>query len=326
MYKMLVAVFIAVVFKLLFFRLSEVINIDILAIAVVILVLWEGNIKINKLLNSKINWIDKPRKRLLWQALAFTLFTSITLFLLMYTMHRIKTGDGRLLNPKMQEIFLPALFLAIAIITLYISYQFFMAWKESLLEVEKYKAESSNAQLQNLRNQVNPHFLFNNLSVLSSLVYQNQDKAVEFIQELSKVYRYVLDNKNIELTSLPEEFEFLEHYFYLLKIRFGDNISFETKIDTACNNKLLPPMCLQTLAENTFQHNEISSNKPLKVQIYTEENCLIMENPIQLRSDSPTSSKMGLKNIAIRYQFFTSRKMEVIEKNQTFKVILPLID
>ena len=85
-------------------------------------------------------------------------------------------------------------------------------------------------------------------------------------------------------------------------------------------------MCLQTLVENTFQHNEISTNKPLKVQIYTEENCLIIENPIQLRSDSPASSKMGLKNIAIRYQFFTNRKMEVIEKNHTFKVILPLID
>ncbi len=323
---MLGAVFVAVLFKLLFFRLSEVINIDILAISLVIIVLWEGNIKINKVLNSKFNWIDKPKKRLVLQAIAFTLFTSITLFMLMYTIHRIKTGDGRLINPKMQEIFLPALFLAVAIVTLNISYQFFGAWKESLLEVEKYKAESSNAQLQNLRSQVNPHFLFNNLSVLSSLVYQNQEKAVEFIQELSKVYRYVLDNKNIELTSLQEELEFLGHYFYLLKIRFGDNIYFETKIDHACKSKLLPPMCLQTLVENTFQHNEISTNKPLRVQIYTDGNNLIMENPIQLRSDNPPSSKMGLKNIATRYQFFTSRKLEIVQENQTFKVILPLID
>lgn len=117
--------------------------------------------------------------------------------------------------------------------------------------------------------------MFNNLSVLSSLVYKNQDKAVDFINELSKVYRYILENKNVELVSLQEELEFLENYIYLLKIRFGENIIFDIRIDET-QNSFLPPMCLQILVENTIQHNETSQANTLKIAIFTENNRLIV--------------------------------------------------
>jgi LytS/YehU family sensor histidine kinase len=160
---------------------------------------------------------------------------------------------------------------------------------------------------------------------LSSLVYQNQDKAVEFINELSKVYRYVLDSKNAELVSLQEELAFLEHYIYLLKIRFGTNISFIINIDKDTENLYLPPMCLQMLVENTIQHNETSQAKPLEVNIFTKNNRLYIMNTIQPRSDKAESSQMGLKNIQIRYSYFTDEKIEIIQNEQLFTIILPLI-
>lgn len=323
--KVLSAFAISLLFKILFFRLPEVIGADLFLITIIVLILLEGNKKIDGWLNSKYSWIENSKERLLAQAIAFTIFTSITLFLLLYTLHQIRFGDGILVNRKMAEIFLPALFYSLTIITFYICYQFFIAWKQSLIDIEKYKSQSSEAQLQNLKNQINPHFLFNNLSVLTSLVYQNQDKAVDFINELSKVYRYILDNKNSELVSLYEEVEFIKNYIYLLKIRFENSVSFSINIEKDNIHCYLPPMCLQMLVENTIQHNEASQENPLKVNIYCKNNTLIIENNIQLRTDNVNSTKTGLKNIQSRYSYFTDKKVLFSNNGETFKVILPLI-
>lgn len=206
-----------------------------------------------------------------------------------------------------------------------IANHFLKSWKVSLLEIEKYKTESANAQLQNLKNQLNPHFLFNNLSVLTSLVYKNQDKAAEFINELAKVYRYVLDSKNSELVTLKEELDFLNHYIFLQKIRFEDSILFEIKIEEENKFDYILPMCLQTVVENTIQHNEASQANPLKVVIYTQNNSLVIENTIKPRSSDVISSQTGLKNIKMRYSYYTDEKVIVINNGVVFKVILPLI-
>jgi len=324
-YKLLIAFAIALLFKILFFRLPDVMGFDVFLIALIIIILWEGNKKIDEWLNAKYSWIVHSKRRLLIQLLAFMVFTSITLFLLMYTLHQLRFGDGRVINSKMREMFFPALFFALSLITIYISFNFFKAWKNSLLEVEKYKTQSAEAQLQNLKNQLNPHFIFNNLSVLSSLVYQNQDKAIDFINELSKVYRYVLDNKSAELVPLHEELAFLNHYTYLLKIRFEEALSFSVDVDEDNTLRYLPPMCLQMLVENTIQHNEASQENPLQVKIYTTNNTLVIENNMQRRTDHAASSKTGLKNIQSRYAYFADKKVEVYDNGEIFKVTLPLM-
>jgi len=327
-YKVLIAIAIALLFKFLFAPEPGMMGFDLIVITIVIVILWEGNKIIDGWLNTKYNWIKSPKKRVVAQAIAFTLFTSLILFLLMFTLHQIRISDSRLADrrgPGLREIFLPALFFALALIAIYISFNFFKAWKNSLLEVEKYKTQSTEAQLQNLKNQINPHFLFNNLSVLTSLVYKNQDKAVDFINELSKVYRYVLDNKNSELVTLYEELEFLTHYTYLLKIRFENAVSFSFKVDENNKHSYLPPMCLQMLVENTIQHNEASQAKPLQVSIYTNNNTLTIENNIQARIDEPGSSKTGLRNIQSRYSYFTDKRVEISNDGKIFKVTLPLM-
>lgn len=328
LYKLPVAFGIALLFKFLFAPPSVLIDVDLLLITGVILILWEGNTLIDRWLNKKYNWINSSGKRLAAQALAFTLFTSLTLFLLMVALDQLKSGDNRPPDQRggmMREVFLPALFFALALIAIYISFNFFNAWKKSLLEVEKYKTLSAEAQLTNLKNQIKPHFLFNNLSVLSSLIYQDQDKAVNFVNELSKVYRYVLDNKNAELISLQEELAFLNHYTYLLKIRFEKAVSFTVNVEEKYLSRYLPPMCLQLLVENTIQHNEASQAKPLRVDIYTKNDALIIENNIQLRSDRAESTKTGLNNIQSRYSYYADKKVEISDNGEFFRVTLPLM-
>lgn len=322
--KIGISILAAIAFKLLFFRLPDFLEPDLFVIPFIVLILWEGNIFIDKQLEKKYSWLSNPTQRIVAQFVLSLIFSAITLFLLMNLMHFTKFNEIRLFNRAIRQMFVPAIIITFLCLVIYISGQFLKAWKQSLLEVEKHKTESANAQLQNLKNQLNPHFLFNNLSVLSSLVYQNQDKAVDFINELSKVYRYVLDNKNAELVTLQEELNFLEHYVYLLKIRFGENIVFNIQIDET-KNSFLPPMCLQMLVENTIQHNETSRAKPLEVNIYTEKNRLFIINPIQPRSDKTESSQTGLKNIQIRYSFFTDEKVEINQNELLFSVSLPLI-
>ena len=308
LYMFGIGLVISSLFKPLFFRRDPFFDDVFVTIIIATVIIFEGNLRIDAWLSQKYSWATLPKKRVITQFLSSLIYTLFLLYLLMFVIHFLKSGKYEVMNPKMRQVLIPAIFVTIAVLAIDIGYQFFKAWKQSLVEVEKYKAESANAQLQNLKNQLNPHFLFNNLSVLSSLVYQNQDKAVDFINELSKVYRYVLENKNAELVTLQEELGFLEHYIYLLKIRFGENIVFDIRIDET-ENSFLPPMCLQMLVENTIQHNETSQANPLKVSIFTENNRLIVFNPIQPRSDKSESSQTGLKNMKFRYQFFTDDKI-----------------
>lgn len=324
-HKIGIAVAITLFFKIVFFRIEEFFDWDLLFITAIVLIILQGNEAIDNFLNSRHPWIGNAKKRLIIQSLLSVVFTSITLFSLMYLLHQLRFGDGRILNRKMIEIFPPAILFTFALLAIKIGIEFFNSLKNSLLEVEKYKTESANAQLENLKNQLNPHFLFNNLSVLTSLVYKNQDKAADFINELAKVYRYVLDTKNAELVPLQEELDFINHYIYLQKIRFEDSILFEIKIEDSKKSAYLLPMCLQMLVENTIQHNETSQANPLKVLIYTQKYSLIIENHILPRINVADSTKMGLKNIEQRYSFFTDEKVIVSNNGEIFKVILPLI-
>jgi len=324
-FKLPITLGICIIFKIVFFRLNEFFDYDLVYISGIVFFIWQGNLLIDSRLNTKYDWVENPKKRLIIQSGLNSIFTLISLFIFMYTIHQLRFGDEKIINPKMAEIFKPAVFFTFAVLAIHISFQFFRALKESLIQVEKYKTQTANAQLQNLKNQISPHFLFNNLSVLTSLVYSSDKKAINFINELSKVYRYVLENKNTELVTLDKEVDFLNHYIYLLSIRFEDNILFNVNINDEKKALYLPQMCLQILIENTIQHNESSKSKVLIVNIYSKNNLLVIENNIQKRRDSIESSGTGLKNIQSRYSFFTDEKVEVFNDDKQFKVTLPLL-
>lgn len=316
---------IAFLFKLFIFRSPNFFDDEILFVSIITVLLWEGNLQIDSFLDKKISWITSPNERIIAQIVTNLVYTILVLIISISVINYFKFGVFELFNPKLREVFIPTIIITFLVVMVDIANHFFKSWKASLIEVEKHKTENVNAQLQNLKNQLNPHFLFNNLSVLTSLVYKNQDKAAEFINELAKVYRYVLDTKNAELVTLQEELDFLNHYLYLLKIRFEDSVSFEINIEEGNKSNYILPMCLQTVVENTIQHNEASQANPLKVLIYSQNNSLVIENTIKPRSNDVTSSKTGLKNIEMRYSFYTDKKVIVSNNEEIFKVILPLI-
>lgn len=200
---------------------------------------------------------------------------------------------------------------------------FFKNWKEAAVQQEKLKREQLALQYETLKSQVNPHFLFNNLNSLTSLISSNPEKAIDFVKKLSEVYRYVLDQKNHELVALKTELKFVESYIYLHQIRFGTNLNIQIDVDPK-NFKVIP-LSVQLLVENAIKHNEISDKKPLYIRLYTnDDQYLIVENVLQKKSGSEGSG-MGIQNISDRYDFFTDKKVLITFNSERFKVSIPLL-
>ena len=298
---------------------------DFLTTIIITGLVWEGNLRIDEWFNKKLPWVTKTFQRIVFQFIVAMFFSAIIIFIIIIVYQKYVYCQTWENKSVLSSSFFTGLIVSFVLIGIEVSMQFFKNWKASLIEIEKYKTESIQAQLQNLKEQVNPHFLFNNLSVLSSLVYKNQDKAVDFINQLAKVYRYLLDNRNNELVTLEEELVFLNSYIYLLSIRFEDSLHFELNINDSLKQKLMPPMCLQMLVENAIKHNEVSSAFPLTISIISEEEKIIVSNKIQPRNYVENSSKTGLKNILSRYSFFTTEKVIINNQAQQFSVSLPLI-
>ena len=192
------------------------------------------------------------------------------------------------------------------------------------MDAESFKAEMLTYKYESLQNQINPHFLFNSFNVLSDLVYMDQKKAVDFINQLSQLFRYVLDSRDKELVPVQEEMEFLCAFIYLLQTRFEEKLSISQEF-VANKDEMIVPMTLQLLIENCVKHNEISDAKPLSIRIERRDDYLRVENNLQPKSTVPVSKKTGLSNIRQQYRFFTSREIIVKESDQHFTVDIPLI-
>lgn len=197
--------------------------------------------------------------------------------------------------------------------------------KEKAIEAERLKSLNSEAKLESINSQLNPHFFFNNLSALSVLIHKDVQLADRYLLKLSEVYRYILKNRGNELVSLQEEMDFLTHYLELLSIRFEDSLKFSVDINTSCFSKLLPPAVLQLLVENVVKHNYFTRKKPMEVRLICEGGVLKMRNLKQPKPAIEPSTGIGLQNISDRYRFLNF-EIKVIDQNEFFQVELPLID
>lgn len=296
------------------------------SILITILV-WEGNVQIDCIINKIFKWPTNIIKQLAIQ-LPISLIYSTGVIYLSLTI--FDNYFCRLPHARQESVTTLSLIFGILITLLIIAIQagasFFHQWKQSILDIEKHKKDALQAQYLSLKNQVNPHFLFNNLSVLSSLVYKDQDQAVDFINQLSKVYRYVLDQHSKELSEVKEEIEFIESYIFLLKIRFGESLEFKNSIEEKAKSKFIPPMSLQLLIENAIKHNIIRTDAPLKIELSAEEEYLVIRNNFQFRKPEENSSGTGLPNIISRYQYFTDKKVIIENSDNFFTVKIPLLN
>jgi LytS/YehU family sensor histidine kinase len=193
-------------------------------------------------------------------------------------------------------------------------------------EAEQLQREFAQVRLQALRSQVNPHFLFNSLSVLSSLVHVSPEQSEQFIHHLAKAYRYILEQKETELVSLKEELGFLDAYFFLLQIRFSQKIKLEKQVATEAETLRLPPLTLQLLVENAVKHNRMSAQEPLVIKVSAEGATLVVENNIQSREKAESSTGVGLENIRKRYAMLTEKKPVITQSENSFRVRIPLLN
>lgn len=203
---------------------------------------------------------------------------------------------------------------------------FFREYQKKWSEAEELRRISSQAELELIRSQINPHFLFNNLNVLSGMVIKDNPEANKFIEEFSKVYRYILSNHQKELVELSTELEFIQPYIFLLEKRFANALKIDIRVGDQCNTQYVVPAALQMLIENAIKHNVVSRNKPLHIEIHSNENnTLVVKNNLQLRPIAEPSGRIGLQNIRKRYELISGRDITIVRSENSFEVELPLL-
>ncbi|MEO1517873.1 MAG: histidine kinase [Bacteroidota bacterium] len=214
------------------------------------------------------------------------------------------------------------IFLMLAI---YEAIYFYYQLKLSIQEREEAKQAQLRSELEGLRNQVNPHFLFNSLNTLMNIVAEDQKLAISFLKKLSKVYRYILESRGEQLISLKEEMDFMESYIFLLRERFQQNLQIDIDIPPSHLQHQVIPLALQILFENAIKHNILSAKRPLSIRLFVENDKLIVENGLQRKNKVLHSTRVGLENVRIRYKIFTDQRVEVMEDAHIFRVALPLL-
>lgn len=294
-----------------------------------VFIFWQGNCQILFALRKIYPSYKDTQRRIFYTIIFALVYTFFAGLLLAHSLSWIGQVDATCLDPTHPEFYKKMLLnisLTSMVGTIYESSYFFGRWKETLIEAEQLKIQHIRSQFEVLKNQVSPHFLFNSLNTLISIIPENPDLAIEFTEKLSKVYRYILQNKDKELVELKNELAFTQSYIFLLKIRFGDNLKVNYKIKEEYKYHFVAPLTLQMLVENAIKHNIISRDKPLTIDIYVENgNSIIVRNNLQIKNVVKQSTKVGLENIIKRYKYLSNQAVDVISTAGNFIVALPLI-
>lgn len=259
-----------------------------------------------------------------------SLFVSISNFVLIlltfYLSHFI-----RHIHPSSSPFLFVAILICGIVLALiqtgvYVGLYYFLRLRKLEQEKEELLRINLQSQFDSLKQQVNPHFLFNSINTVSSLIDKDPDKAKTFLAEMSKVYRYLLQANEEKLVTLETELRFVEPYFHLLKTRFNDGLNLNIQIDNECKNFLLPALTLQLLIENAIKHNVVEKDKPLTIDIATSDNAFLsVENNLQKKNQQIASTKIGLANIMAKYKLLHQQEIIVRETEKKFTVLLPLI-
>jgi two-component system, LytTR family, sensor kinase len=231
---------------------------------------------------------------------------------------------------KLDELFVATTWALYALIPVGVNLGFFTLyfidrWKDSLIKAERLEKEKSQVQFDNLKNQLNPHFLFNALTSLNSLIFDNQELASQFLQQLSKVYRYVLQNKDKNFVLLPTELDFIAHYVQLLETRFQGALKINFEISDEAKEKAIVPVTLQILIENAIKHNVVDKDRKLFIEVLTVGDYLVVSNNLQARKTVETSNKVGLENLKSLYKFLTDKPVIIEPTPDRFYVKVPLL-
>ena len=320
-----------------FERSNSEISKELIFVLVYCIGLTEISLSLAKFLDRKMRWVEFPLARFFLQFFIQIVTTIVFLYLYMNTTISL-FGDGRKFSDipsiALRQTFVVSVLLSILISLIYTGNFFLQQWKGALLEsstlnlkAAEFKRIALEAELESLKMQLDPHFMFNNFSTLSALITEDQTLAQHFLEKLSRVYRYMILNVHKNIISVEEELDFANAYFYLIKIRLGENIKMELDLPKTVLKKGIPPITLQLLIENAIKHNTASRSKPLLITITADgDGDLLVMNTLQRLNYNIPSTGTGLKNIESRYHLLSARLPEISEEEGFFKVKLPLMD
>jgi len=279
-------------------------------------------------LNTKFSWGENSKNRLIFGAIGSITLTMIGLVALRFVTLVVilsKPLESFLNDSSAKSYYIFGLVITLIVSLIFHAIFFYKALTEKKVNEQQIVAKTETAKFETLKSQIDPHFLFNSLNVLTSLISENPKQAEKFTTKLSKVYRYVLEQKSKDLIELDEELHFAKTYMELLKMRFENAVTFEIP-EKASNSELkIIPLSLQLLLENTIKHNVVSEENPLKVVITEEDGYLVVSNNFNPKTVLEKGTKVGLKNIIERYHLITLKKVTVDKIENQFRVKLPLL-
>lgn len=286
--------------------------------------LWSGSAFLGEIIDVKFDWETEGVKKAL--VLLSVNITYISLIILLITKSIEWVKGGQLPAYIYWQSLVYGVLVTTIVNLVYIAQSIFNFWKNIKFENEQLKKENLRSQLETLKNQVNPHFLFNSLNTLISIIDDDPHTAKQYTQKLSQVYRYILSAREKDTLTLKDELECMEAYNFMLKIRYGENLHFENLIPPLYHHTLIPPLVLQMLIENAIKHNVISASKPLYIHLQTDSNqYLTVKNNLQPKVINVESSKVGLINIMQRYKLLADKQIIIEQNTSEFKVLLPII-
>lgn len=290
--------------------------------ATIWVVMWKGNQFVSCLIDLKYEWLKQPIHRLVIGLVGHTGFTAGAMYFILYFFHHVfnvNIGNANL-------SILIAIGITFLISLILHSRDFLISWRHLAIESERMKKEMISAKYEALKNQVNPHFLFNSFNVLTNLVFEDQNTAAKFIKKLSEVYRYVLDSREKEIVPLDEEIDFVKSYVFLQKIRHSEGLNVKLELpETTIFG--IAPLALQMLIENAIKHNIVSEESPLSISVKIEGDFLLISNTLQKKNIlDEDSSGIGIENIKSRYKYLSDKSVKVSQENDEFKVQIPLIN
>lgn len=289
---------------------------------------WEGNRLIERFLKRKIY---NPRKKIQYlllfflagNVIAFLSAASVVYMIASFVYHY---NWQQSVNPYKLNIIYASL-INLFFHLLNAIFFFFKEYRNQWLKTEELRKAQTQAEIQAIKNQVNPHFLFNNLNVLSGMVIKDNPEANRFIEEFSKVYRYILKNQDKELVTLKDELQFVQPYLHLLKTRFPDSLRVNIDVKPSYYSGYVIPAVLQMLIENAIKHNIVSASNPLHIDIHSNGNqTLVVKNNLQPRINTEPSTRIGLQNIQRRYELISGRNVIIDQNEEEFVVTIPVIE
>ncbi|MGB5363070.1 MAG: 2TM domain-containing protein [Aureibaculum sp.] len=278
---------------------------------------------------NTVKWQKYAKFRLSIGVVGGIVLTMFSIFILRMLQEMAIEGENfdEFYSEELQNgtFYLTSLLITVVASIFFHAVYFYQELQKRKVTEQKIIAGTASAQFDALKNQLDPHFLFNSLNVLTSLIDENPEAAQQFTTSLSKVYRYVLEQKNKELVTVDEELQFARTYVNLLKMRFEDSIVFEIPEKSENPEAKVVPLSLQLLLENAVKHNVVNASKPLYIKIYEKEGNLVVENNLQSKEVIKRSSGVGLTNIKQRYALLTNRKVLIQKTSASFIVEIPML-